>query len=102
VNGDVAPDAERGPVDPKAGRFDRVVTVLRVATLLVLVLAAVALVVGGEVGRSAAWVALAVLCAVPLLRVAWLAVRWFRRGDPRYGLVACGVLAVVAVGLTLA
>jgi hypothetical protein len=49
-----------------------------------------------------AWVAIGLLVAAPLVRVGWLAIRWFRRGDTRFGLAACGVLAIIAAGVLLA
>jgi hypothetical protein len=36
------------------------------------------------------------------MRVAWLAVRWYRRGDRRYAAVAAGVLLIVGAGSVLA
>lgn len=91
-----------GPRDPKAGRFDGTVTALRVTTGLVAVAAIVALLLGGGPGDRVARVAIGLLVAAPLVRVGWLAARWFRRGDLRFGLAACGVLAIVAVGVLLA
>lgn len=44
---------------------------------------------------------LAVLLAVPLVRVAWLAVRWFRLGDRRFSLVAVALLAVAALAVVV-
>ena len=95
------------PVDPKEGRFDRAADLLRVAAIAVVVLCACSLLVeaGGPdaaLGDQLAWVAVAILVMVPLLRVAWLGVRWLRRGDVRYALVALGVLLVVATGALLA
>ncbi|HNA37636.1 MAG TPA: hypothetical protein PLZ72_14910, partial [Microthrixaceae bacterium] len=74
----------------------------RAAVGLALVLAVVGMMVGGTIGSSAATAAVAVVLIAPLARVVWLAARWFRRGDPRYGAVALGVLAVVAGAAVLA
>lgn len=95
------------PVDPKEGRFDRAADLLRGATVVVLVLSAVSLVLHARapdvaLGDQLAWAAVAVLLVVPLIRVAWLALRWWRRGDVRFALVAVGVLLVVATGALLA
>ena len=46
--------------------------------------------------------AVAVVVAVPLLRVAWLAVRWYGRGDRRYAAVAASLLVVVGTGSVIA
>jgi hypothetical protein len=95
------------PVDPKEGRFDRAANLLRVAAIAVVVLCACSLLVHARepdaaLGDQLAWAAVAVLLVVPLLRVAWLGVRWLRRGDVRFALVALGVLLVVATGALLA
>lgn len=95
------PEAD-GPRDPKAGRFDRTVGTLRVTTGLVAITAIVALLLGAGWGDAVAWVAIGLLVAAPLVRVGWLAIRWFRRGDTRFGLAACGVLAIIAAGVLLA
>lgn len=67
----------------------------------VVVLCAVALVASDDVAGSAAAGLLALLVAIPLVRVAWLVVRWFRRGDRRYAAVGLFVLAVAALGWLL-
>ena len=54
------------------------------------------------VGAAASATAVAIVVAVPLVRVAWLAVRWYRRGDRRYAAVAAGLLLIVAAGSVLA
>lgn len=74
-----------------------------VAALGVVVLAAaLAAVLPDEAGAVAGGVMVGALVAVPLLRVAWLGLRWLRRGDARFALVAAGLLAIVAVGATVA
>lgn len=89
------------PPDPKAGRFTPLAGALRRVLMAVAVLAALGAFLPGAAGRAAAWAAIAVLMATPLARVAWLGRRWFRRGDPRFGWVAVGVLAVVMVAALL-
>ena len=96
------PDGPEGIPDPKAGRFDRTATLLRVTTVAVAVTAAAALALGPTAGTTAAWVAIGLLVAAPLVRVGWLAARWFRRGDLRFGFAACVVLAIVVAGVLLA
>jgi hypothetical protein len=62
------------------------------------VLAVAGLVVGGRTGKVLEWSAVAVVIAIPLVRVAWLAVRWSRLRDWRYVAVAVLLLVLVAVG----
>lgn len=86
------------PPDPRAGRFDRVVTGLTAALVVGGALAAVGALATGPVGRAARTALVVVLVAVPVLRVVWFTGRWFRRGDPRFGLVGLGVLLVMVAG----
>jgi hypothetical protein len=85
------------PADPFAQRQARLLRALRGATVLAGVLAA-----AGVVFEPAAVAALAVLIGAPLLRVAWLANRWRRRGDARFALSAAGLLVIVGLGPVLA
>jgi hypothetical protein len=55
-----------------------------------------------RVGTAASAIAVSIVVAVPLIRVAWLAIRWYRRGDRRYAAVAAGLLLIVAMGSVLA
>lgn len=73
-------------------------TALRWATWIVVGVTILGLVVPGSAGTAIAWVAVAMLIAVPMVRVLWLGTRWFNRGDPRYGLAAVLLAATVAVG----
>ena len=83
------------PPDHRVGRQARLLLFLRAATVVAMVLAVVALLVPGSGGRAAGYAVVATLVVVPLLRVAWLAQRWARRGDWRYATVACGLLVIV-------
>lgn len=56
----------------------------------------------GSTSDVLAGVAIGGLLLAPLVRVTWLAQRWLRRGDLRYGLVATSVLVIVGVGALLA
>ena len=85
------------PFDHRIGRQARLLRFLRAATAVAMALATIAVLVPGSVGRAAGTAAVAALVAVPLLRVVWLAQRWYRRGDRLYGTVACGLLAIVGV-----
>ena len=84
--------------DPKRGRFDAASRRLREATVAVGVLAALALVVPGDSARILAVLALLILGLVPLVRLAWLGLRWARRGDRRFAWLPAAILGVVAVG----
>jgi cytochrome c oxidase subunit IV len=74
---------------------------LRWATIGALVLAVAGLLLPGSVGRGFDTAAVVTVVAVPLLRVATLAVRWLREGDRRFALVAVALLAIVGGGALL-
>lgn len=76
-------------------------TALRVATVATLV-AALLGTVGGPVAELAGTSAIALVVAAPLGRVTFLAVKWFRAGDRRYGFAATALFAVVLAGAALA
>ena len=90
------------PADPRAGRQRHLSTYLRVATGLVLLAAIVG--VGSpddDVRIRAADVMVGLLIATPLVRVAWLSVRWWHKSDRRFALLATAVLLLVACGAYL-
>lgn len=72
----------------------RVVTTL---ALIVGVLATAATFTTGEIQRVLSVATVAALVGAPVIRVAWLAVRWFRLGDYRFALAAAGLLALTGV-----
>ena len=74
----------------------------RVAVVAVLVAAALAALLPDEAGSAAGALMVGLLVAAPLVRVAWLGIRWARKGDRRFALVAAGLLAVVATGTVVA
>ncbi len=90
------------PVDPRLDRYRPLSRALRVALVVCGVLAAAAVVLPAPLGTWAGGAAVALLVGTPLARVVWFVQRWFRRGDPRFALVGCGVLAVIAAGVVLA
>lgn len=90
------------PPDPRADRFERLASALRMATMVVAALAAIGLVLPSDAGRVPASVLVAVLILTPLARVGWFAQRWLRRGDRRFAGVALAVAASVLVGALLA
>ena len=86
-------------VDPgQATAEERAGRTVQWVLAVVAVLAVAGLVVGGRTGTVLEWSAVAVVIAIPLVRVAWLAVRWSRLRDWRYVAVAVLLLVLVAVG----
>lgn len=55
----------------------------------------------GDAGRVGGWILMGMLIGTPLLRVAYLVVRWARGGDWRFALVGAALLATTAVGTVL-
>ena len=88
--------------DPKAGRFDPIARGFRVMLVIVVVAALASVVTKGTTSDVLAGAAIVGLLLAPLARVTWLAQRWLRRGDIRYGLVAVSVLLIVGAGALLA
>jgi hypothetical protein len=84
------------PDHHRAGRQARLLVFLRAATVATIVLSAVTVLVPDAVGRAAGAGVVTILVAVPLLRVAWLAQRWARKGDWLFATVACLLLGIVA------
>jgi hypothetical protein len=92
-----------GPVpDPRAGRFQPLVTGARMAVGMAFALAVGGMLLPDPVATWCAVAAIAVVMTAPIVRVIWLAARWFRRGDRRFGWVAVGVLGVVSIAVVLA
>ena len=83
-------------------RYERMIWALRVTTRVALVVAVLATVTPGAAGRRAGAVAVGLVIAAPLLRVAWLAYRWWRRGDRGFASVAASLLLVVGTGAAIA
>lgn len=55
-----------------------------------------------DAGTATATAAVAVVVGLPLARVAWLGVRWARKGDARFAALAGALLVVVATGAAVA
>jgi hypothetical protein len=91
-----APDGPR-PDHHRVGRQARLLVFLRAATVAAVVLSVVTVLVPEAVGRAAGAAVVTILVAVPLLRVAWLAQRWARKGDWLFTTVACVLLGIVAM-----
>jgi hypothetical protein len=96
-------DVDRAEGAGQKPRYHRMILGLRFATRLAFVAAVAGMLLPGKAGRSAGALAVTVVVSVPLLRVLWLAIRWWRPGrDRRYSLVATGLLAVVGAGAVVA
>lgn len=98
MSGDELHDAPGPGAHPLVGRQRHLVAFLRVAAVAATVLALAGVVLPGRAGTAAGLALVATLVGVPVARVAWLMVRWIRRGDPRYAAVAGALLAVAAGG----
>jgi hypothetical protein len=83
-------------------RYERMVRALRLLGWVAFGAALAGVLLPDPVGNAAGATAVGVVVAVPLLRVAWLAIRWYRRGDRRYAAVAAGLLLIVGAGSVLA
>ena len=73
-----------------------------VATVAAFGLAVVGSFSEGRLGNTAAGLAVAVIVAVPLVRVLVVGTHWWRSGDRRFAMIAAVLLAVVGVGAVIA
>jgi hypothetical protein len=89
-------------VSTRRVRYERIIWALQLTSRLALVAALAGTVVPGGWGRSASAAAVGFVIAAPLLRVAWLAYRWWRWGDRRFASVAASLLLVVGTGTAIA
>jgi hypothetical protein len=110
MTGDPMTDSE-APVRSRPGvidlrsekvRYGTMMGALQLATRLALVAALAGMILPREAGTVASGLAVAIVIATPLVRVAWLAVRWWIRHDRRYAAVAASLLLVIATGSALA
>jgi hypothetical protein len=83
-------------------RYERMVRALRFTTRITLLAALAGTALPGENGRRASAAAVGLVIAAPLVRVSWLAYRWWRFGDRRFASVAASLLLVVGTGTTVA
>ena len=86
----------------KRVRYERIIWGLRLTTRVTLVAALAGTVLPGDGGRSASAAAVGLVIAAPLLRVGWLAYRWWRWGDRVFASVATSLLLVVGTGTAIA
>jgi hypothetical protein len=82
------------------GRFQ--VPVLRAAGFVALGLSLAAVLLSGHPQVVAAWAAIAVVLAVPIVRVIWLMLRWTQERDWRFLALGAGLLVAVSGGVALA
>ena len=87
---------------PERVRYERMIRVLRFLSRVAIAAALAGMLLPDPVGQAASATAVTVVVAAPLIRVAWLAVRWYRRGDRRYAAVAAALLLIVGSGSVLA
>ena len=95
-------EGDRTPTDPKAGRQARLLIVLRAAVFLVLVSALLGALAPEPWDGRAARATVALLVLFPAGRVAWLGMRWLRKGDIRYATVALMLLIVMGTAAVVA
>ena len=86
----------------KRVRYERIIWALRITTKVTLIAALAGTVIPGPTGRSASATAVGLVIAAPLLRVSWLAYRWWRWGDRLFASVAASLLLVVGTGTAIA
>jgi hypothetical protein len=88
---------------PLIGRQTLLVRALRALSVAAWVLAGAGVLLPGRAGTASGVALVCLLVAAPVARVSWLCVRWLRRGDPRFAMVAgCLVLIVLSGGLLAA
>ena len=83
-------------------RYERSIWALRITKRVALLAALAATFIPGQAGSAAAAVAVGLVIAAPLLRVGWLAYRWWRWGDRAFASVAASLLLVVGTGAAIA
>lgn len=90
------------PPNPRRGRQRFLIRFLQAALGAVALAAAATVVLGGGLAHDAGNLMVALLIAVPAVRVVWLVVRWLRLGDWRFASVALALLGVMTAGALLA
>jgi hypothetical protein len=96
-----ASDAPR--IDPSQADREAVLgRIVRKVVLVAAVLGSVGILLGDGVGDVFAGVALAVIIALPLLRVVWLVATWMRQRDLPFVALGTALLGLVALGFVLA
>lgn len=91
-----------GRPDPsQAAAEERVGRAIQALLVVVAVFAALGASLG-DAGHVLEWAAVGTITAIPLVRVAWLVVRWTRQRDWRFVASALLLLVLVAVGPVVA
>jgi hypothetical protein len=90
------------PPDPRIARQHAMATYLRVGLMVSFLLGLGALVAPVGIRHDLGAAMVVVLVLVPIGRVAWLMVRWLRRGDRRFATAAAVLLLVMAGGVVVA
>lgn len=90
------PDPSEAVPQPLVGRQRRLILALRMGVSAAGVMAAVGVLAPDPVGSVASRGFFGLVIAVPLLRVAWLTLRWINRRDLRFAAVGVGVLVVAS------
>jgi hypothetical protein len=83
-------------------RYARMTAMLHFLIKAAFVAALAGVVLPHPVGTAASALAVGIVVAAPLLRVGWLAIRWYLRGDRRYAAISASLLLVVGIGSVLA
>jgi Na+/proline symporter len=97
------PPAWRPDADPRQHQRETVFAQWsRRAVVLVGVLALAGALVPGGAGRTLAGLAIAVVVALPLLRVLWLVALWRHQRDRRFVAAGLALLGLVALGVVAA
>lgn len=75
---------------------------LAIAVKVTFAVALAGVVAPGAVGIGLATAAVGMVITMPIARVFWLIARWAREGDKRFVVIGAALIAVVAIGFTLA
>jgi hypothetical protein len=83
-------------------RYERMIWALQLTARVAFVAALAGTLLPGASGRKASAAAVGLVIAAPLVRVSWLAYRWWRWGDRLFASVAASLLVVVGTGTGIA
>lgn len=85
------------PRDPRETRQKSLVFFLRVSMGIAVLLSALAVLLPEPRARDLGVATVGLLIAVPLVRIAWLAVRWALKRDYRFAATAALLASIVAI-----
>lgn len=85
-------DPTQGAAEERAGR------VISVALVIAAVCALAGVTASGTLAVVFSGIAVGIVTAIPILRVAWLVKRWLGQRDVRFAWVALVLLALIAIG----